>query len=285
MSQLFEKKMKFRGDKKRHINFPYFLARAKRLNKLFIRGVYIVIQLKNINVSYFGHNALSDITTTIPTGQSIGIIGPNGAGKSTLLKSMLGVIKKDSGEVYINDQPISGFKKKIAYVAQRSEIDLTFPITVFDTVLTGTYPSLKLFVFPGRKEKERAKQALEKVGLSNLAKKQIGNLSGGQLQRVFIARALAQDADYYFLDEPFVGIDMVSEKIIIDILNELKAQGKTVLTVHHDLHKVVDYFDHLVILNKKLIVSDQIDKAFTVKFIQEAYGDSLGDIVIKGVEG
>ena len=88
MSQLFEKKMKFRGDKKRHIKFPYFLARAKRLNKLFIRGVYIVIQLKNINVSYFGHNALSDITTTIPTGQSIGIIGPNGAGKSTLLKSM-----------------------------------------------------------------------------------------------------------------------------------------------------------------------------------------------------
>ena len=156
LSQSFGKKMKFRDGKKRHIKFPYFSARPIRLNKLFIRGVYIVIQLKNINVSYFGHNALSDITTTIPTGQSIGIIGPNGAGKSTLLKSMLGVIKKDSGEVYINDQPISGFKKKIAYVAQRSEIDLTFPITVFDTVLTGTYPSLKLFVFPGRKEKERS---------------------------------------------------------------------------------------------------------------------------------
>jgi iron/zinc/copper transport system ATP-binding protein len=147
-------------------------------------------------------------------GHTVGIIGPNGAGKSTLIKALLEVIKKRTGSVRVEGRDISEYKRKIAYVPQKNDIDLTFPITVKDTVLTGTYPNLRIFQRPGKKERERAEECMAMVDISDLANKQISNLSGGQLQRVFIARALAQGAKVFFLDEPFVGIDMVSEKIM-----------------------------------------------------------------------
>src|SRR5690625_5208996 len=170
------------------------------------------INISNLSVSYFGNTVVQDISFSIETGNLIGIIGPNGAGKSTLMKAVLGLIPKDSGTVQINGKPLHDVRRKIAYVPQRSNIDWDFPITVKDTVLLGTYPNLKLFRRPGKKEKEWAYHCLEKVGMQNYSKRQIAELSGGQQQRVFLARSLAQKADFFFLDEPFVGIDVARDR-------------------------------------------------------------------------
>ncbi|MFS0728415.1 metal ABC transporter ATP-binding protein [Paenibacillus sp. 1P07SE] len=242
-----------------------------------------MIQVRNLNVDYFGNPALQDIDIDIPLGYSIGIIGPNGAGKSTFIKALLGVIKKRTGSILVNGSDIVRSKKSIAYVPQKSEVDLTFPITVRDTILTGTYPKLKPFHIPGKKEKDLVDQCMEMVDIGNLAKKQISNLSGGQLQRVFIARALSQQADIFFLDEPFVGIDLVSEKIIVDLLKKLRKDGKTILIVHHDLHEVEEYFDKVLILNKRLVAFGEVTTTFTSQNIQSAYGSSLGKVQIKGL--
>ncbi|MGF3065867.1 metal ABC transporter ATP-binding protein [Facklamia sp. P13055] len=241
-----------------------------------------MIQIKHLNVDYFGHKALVDVNLDIPFGYSEGIIGPNGAGKSTLMKAMLGIIPS-SGKVTYNGEDIKNKLRKIAYVPQKSDLDLTFPITVEDTVLTGTYPNLPLFKRPGKKEREIVDYCLEQVVIEDIRKKQISNLSGGQLQRVFIARALAQQAEVFFLDEPFVGIDLKSENIIVDILRQLRSDGKSVLVVHHDLHEVQSYFDRLLILNKSVIAEGAVKEVFTNANIQAAYGGSLGNVQIKGL--
>lgn len=248
-----------------------------------MKGREPMIQISQLNVDYFGNPALQNIEMDIPLGYTIGIIGPNGAGKSTFIKSLLGVIKKRTGIVRVNGTALTQERKNIAYVPQKSEVDLTFPITVRDTVLTGTYPKLKLFRRPEKKEKAYVDHCMELVDISDLANKQISNLSGGQLQRVFIARALAQQADIFFLDEPFVGIDLVSEKIIVNLLKQLREQGKTILIVHHDLHEVEEYFDKVIILNKKLIAFGDVSSTFTTENIQSAYGTSLGTIQIRGL--
>lgn len=242
-----------------------------------------MISVENLTVDYFGNTALNNISIDIPFGSSIGIIGPNGAGKSTFIKALLEVVSKSNGTVKIDNDDISKHKKNIAYVPQKSEVDLTFPITVKETVLTGTFPNLGLFQRPGKKQQEIAKRAMELVDIVDLKNKQISNLSGGQLQRVFIARALAQESNIYFLDEPFVGIDLVSERIIVNILKNLRAEGKTVLVVHHDLHEVEEYFDKLIILNKDLISFGDVAQVFTSSNINKAYGDSMGNVEIKGL--
>lgn len=241
------------------------------------------LTINHLTVSYQGQQALTDISLQIPAGKITGIIGPNGAGKSTFLKGMLGLIKTDTRTVLIGGRPIDTHKKRIAYVEQRSALDLSFPINVLEVVLLGTYPKLGLLKRPKKEEKEQALTALRTVQLEEFSKRQIGELSGGQLQRVFIARVLAQEADIIVLDEPFVGIDMTSEKVIMDILKRLKEAGKTILIVHHDLHKVAHYFDEVILLKKKLIANGPVTANFTNKNIQLAYGDTMGDIIIKGV--
>ncbi len=241
------------------------------------------ITVKQLTVSYQGQQALIDISLQIPAGKITGIIGPNGAGKSTFLKGMLGLLKADTRTVYLGEQSIDSQKKRIAYVEQRSALDLSFPINVLEVVLLGTYPKLGIMKRPKKQEKEQAMKALKTVQLEAFAKRQIGELSGGQLQRVFIARVLAQEADVIVLDEPFVGIDMTSEKVIMDILKQLKDAGKTIVIVHHDLHKVAHYFDDVIILKKELIAYGPVVTTFTNKNIQLAYGETMGDIIIKGV--
>src|SRR5699024_2423215 len=211
------------------------------------------IEVNHLNVSYFGHRALRNISFSFETGKLIGIIGPNGAGKSTLIKAMFNLIPIESGNIKIAGKSIKEMRRKIAYVPQRNNIDWDFPITVKDTVLLGTYPNIKIFRRPKKADKEWAMHCLEKVGMQEYHKRQISELSGGQQQRVFLARALAQKADFFFLDEPFVGIDAASEKMIIKILQNLRDEGKTVLVVHHDLSKVEAYFDELILLNKEII--------------------------------
>ncbi|WP_088840464.1 metal ABC transporter ATP-binding protein [Listeria sp. ILCC797] len=229
------------------------------------------MDITNITVRYEDKVVLDDISVAIKLGKLTGIIGPNGAGKSTLLKAMMGLVKREAGEVMISDVALIKVKQKIAYVPQRSEIDLTFPITVQETVLLGTYPSLRLMQKPGKKEKERAHQALKQVGMESYAKKQIGQLSGGQLQRIFIARALAQNAEIFLLDEPFAGIDATSERFIMGLLKKLRDSGKTIVVVHHDFHKVAEYFDEIILLNKKLITAGPVEAHFTDEMIKRAY--------------
>lgn len=229
------------------------------------------ITVKGLHVSYYGKEVIKNVSFSFDTGKLIGIIGPNGAGKSTLMKAILNLIPKDRGEITIHDKPVKEVQKKIAYVPQRNNLDWDFPINVLDTVLLGTYPKLGLFRRPGKAEKSFAKECLKKVGMEGYIKQQIGELSGGQQQRVFVARALAQEADLFFLDEPFVGIDAASEETIITILKNLRDMGKTVFVVHHDLSKVEDYFNDLLLINKELIQSGPVQQVFKPETMTKAY--------------
>lgn len=229
------------------------------------------ITVSDLSVSYHGKRVLHDIGFSFDSGKLVGIIGPNGAGKSTMMKAALGLIPKDSGLVSIGGRPLKEMRKKIAYVPQRSNIDWNFPIVVKDTVLLGTFPNLGLFRRPSKADKSWAMDCLDKVGMREFSHHQIGELSGGQQQRVFLARALAQRAEYFFLDEPFVGVDVASEEVIINILKSLRDEGKTVFVVHHDLTKVENYFDDLILINKELIGSGPVKKVFRPELMEAAY--------------
>lgn len=241
------------------------------------------VEVRDLQVSYHDKVVLENIDFSIDSGKLIGIIGPNGAGKSTLIKAILGLVSIDKGDIKINGHPLSGMRKKIAYVPQRTNIDWDFPILVKDTVLLGTYPKLGLFHRPTKEDKDWAMECLIKVGIEEYANNQIGELSGGQQQRVFVARSLAQNADIFFLDEPFVGIDVTSEEIIIDILRELRNEGKTVFVVHHDLLKVEGYFDDIILINKELIGAGPVEEVFKPDLMEEAYQTPLSMLKTLGV--
>ncbi|MBA3925050.1 metal ABC transporter ATP-binding protein [Listeria rustica] len=232
--------------------------------------------VENLSISYGQKRVVENISLQISPGKMTGIIGPNGAGKSTFLKGLIGLIPRESGLVTWEGNSIEAIRGKIAYVPQRNTVDLTFPITVQDTVLLGTYPKLGLIKLPRKKEREIARTALEQVEMLDFAKRQIGELSGGQLQRVFIARALAQQADIFLLDEPFVGIDMTSEALIIEVLKKLRDTGKTIIVVHHDFHKVARYFDDVILLNQQLMAYGETEATFTEANILKTYGQEFG---------
>ncbi|MDN6195196.1 MAG: metal ABC transporter ATP-binding protein [Atopostipes suicloacalis] len=229
------------------------------------------IDVKNLSVSYSGKKAIKDVNFSLDSGRLIGIIGPNGAGKSTLVKGMLDLEKKDSGKVRIFGKELDTIREKIAYIPQRADIDWDFPILVKSTVLLGRYPRLGLFKRPSKKDKKIALEALEKVGMADFADNQIGQLSGGQQQRVFVARSLAQKADVYFLDEPFVGVDIQSEEIIINILKELRDQGKTIFVIHHDLTQLENYFDDIILINKELFGAGPVKEVVTPELMEAAF--------------
>ncbi|WP_025730819.1 metal ABC transporter ATP-binding protein [Atopobacter phocae] len=234
-----------------------------------------MLEVKNVSVTYNNQvQALSNINLKIAEPSIIGVIGPNGAGKSTLIKAMLHVIPFE-GDVLIDNDSIKSQLKEIAYIEQKSNLDFSFPITVRDCVSLGTYPNVGVFKRLKAKDWKDVDYAIEQVGLSEFKSRQISELSGGQFQRVLMARCLVQQAKYIFLDEPFVGIDAVSEQIIMETLIRLKEDGKTIIIVHHDLSKVRTYFDQLIILNKELITFGPVDDVFTKENLISAYGDNI----------
>lgn len=241
------------------------------------------IDVRNLHVSYHGNEVVNNVSFSFEGGKLVGIIGPNGAGKSTLMKAILGIIPKDKGTISFYGKTIKQTQKQIAYVPQRSNIDWDFPITVEETVLLGTYPGLGYFKRPGKAEKIYAAECLRQVGMEEYSKRQIGELSGGQQQRIFLARALAQKAELFFLDEPFVGIDVSSEETIIGILKDLRDAGKAVFVVHHDLATVEDYFDDLIIINKELIDSGPVQTVFTPDLMAKAYRSDFSILSKVGV--
>jgi manganese transport system ATP-binding protein len=229
------------------------------------------LSIKDLYVSYQGNQVIQDISFEVDKGKLVGIIGPNGAGKSTLMKAILELIPRDKGSIEIYGQSIRKYRKFVAYVPQRSDIDWDFPITVLDVVLLGTYPVLGFFKKPKKQDREWAVECLKKVGMESFKNRQIGELSGGQQQRVFLARALAQNTEVLFLDEPFVGIDVTSEETIIKILKELRNSGKTIIVVHHDLSKAELYFDELLLLNKNLVDYGKVNDVLNPNVISKAY--------------
>ena len=233
-----------------------------------------MIEMKNLSVSYQGQLALEATSLTIKGPTITGIIGPNGAGKSTLIKGMLGIVESE-GQTFLDRKPMKQELSKIAYVEQKIHIDYNFPIKVKECVSLGLYPKIKLFQRLKASDWEKVDRALKIVGLEDFAERQISQLSGGQFQRVLIARCLVQEAKYIFLDEPFVGIDSVSEEIIMATLRQLRKDGKTILIVHHDLSKVVAYFDQVLLLNKKVIAFGSTESTFTKENMQKTYGSQL----------
>ena len=231
-----------------------------------------LIEVEDMTVAYEKKPVLWDIDLKIPKGVLMAIVGPNGAGKSTLIKAMLDLVKPISGKVLFNGADYQSQRRYIGYVPQRESVDWDFPTSVFDVVLMGTYGQIGWIKRPGRKEKEKALDAIKKVAMEEYIDRQISQLSGGQQQRVFLARALVQDADIYFMDEPLQGVDARTEKSIIRILKELRTNGKTVLAVHHDLQTVQEYFDWVTLLNTKIIKYGRVEEVFNEDNLKITYG-------------
>ncbi|MFT4552590.1 MAG: manganese/zinc/iron transport system ATP- binding protein [Chlamydiales bacterium] len=232
------------------------------------------LQLYQITVNYDKTPVLWDVSMAVPPGNIVGVIGPNGAGKTTLVKTALNLIKPISGKVEFFGKTFKEVCGRVAYVPQKETVDWDFPITVLDLVLMGRYGKLGLLRWPRKADKEAAKHYLDMVGMRSFAERQINKLSGGQQQRVFIARAFMQEADIYFMDEPFVGVDMATEKVIIELLRKLRDEGKTIFIVHHDLNSVESYFDWLVILNMHLVASGKTIDVFNETTMHSAFGKS-----------
>ncbi|MEQ8820263.1 MAG: ABC transporter ATP-binding protein [Sumerlaeia bacterium] len=228
-----------------------------------------------MTVAYHRKPVLWDVDLDIHKGQLVGLIGPNGAGKSTLLKAAMGLVPRASGTVHVFGKPYEKNRQMVGYVPQRESVDWDFPVSALDVVCMGLYREVGWFRPVGRKFKDRAREALEKVGMGDFADRQISQLSGGQQQRVFLARALAQDAELYFMDEPFAGVDAATEKAIIQLLKELKANGRTVIVVHHDLQTVRQYFDSVILLNMRVVAHGPTKHVFTEENLKKTYGGRL----------
>jgi manganese/zinc/iron transport system ATP- binding protein len=233
------------------------------------------LEIHDLTVAYHKKPVLWGVDLEVPAGQLIGIIGPNGAGKSTLIKACMGLLPTQSGWVKVFGQPLADAPTRVGYVPQRESVDWDFPVSVMDVVLMGRYGRLGLMRRPGKEDREIARECLDRVKLLPYANRQISNLSGGQQQRVFLARALAQQADLYFMDEPFVGVDAATETAIVSVLGELRDQGKTLLVVHHDLPTARSYFDSLLLLNMNVVAFGPTENVFTAENLQKTYGGRL----------
>ena len=230
------------------------------------------VSMRDLTVAYRDTPVLWDVDLDIPAGTLTAIIGPNGAGKSTLIKAAMGLVPVAAGSVEIFGRPYAEQRQLVGYVPQRGSVDWDFPTNALDVVMMGTYGRLGWIRRPGKAEREMAMYCLEQLGMADFANRQISQLSGGQQQRVFLARALAQEAELYFMDEPFVGVDATTERAIIDLLRELRTRGKTVVCVHHDLESAPDYFDWLVLLNVRVIADGPFEQTFTTEDLARTYG-------------
>jgi manganese/zinc/iron transport system ATP- binding protein len=233
------------------------------------------LSVHDMTVAYHRKPVLWDVDYDAPEGKLIGIVGPNGAGKSTLIKAALDLVPKASGRVLIYGKPYRKQRHLVGYVPQRESVDWDFPVSALDVVTMGRYGKIGWCMPVTKHHRQAALAALERVGMADYAKRQISQLSGGQQQRVFLARALVQDAKLYFMDEPFAGVDAATEQAIVRILQDLRDSGRTALVVHHDLQTVPDYFDHVVLLNMRIVASGPTEQVFTKDNLHKTYGGRL----------
>ncbi len=233
------------------------------------------LSIHDMTVAYHRKPVLWDVDLDVPEGKLIAIVGPNGAGKSTLIKAALDLIPRASGTINVYGKPYRKNRHLVGYVPQRESVDWDFPVSALDVVTMGRYGKIGWCWPVTKKHKEAARDALDRVGIADLADRQISQLSGGQQQRTFLARALVQEAELYLMDEPFAAVDAATERAIVSILKDLRAAGKTVLVVHHDLQTVEEYFDYVILMNMRIVAHGPIDTTFTRENLQKTYGGKL----------
>lgn len=233
------------------------------------------LSVYDLTVAYHRKPVIWDVGFDIPAGSLVGIVGPNGSGKTTLLKAVMDLIPRASGRVSVFGKPYRDNRHRVGYVPQRESVDWDFPVDALDVVTMGLYSKVGWCLPIRKKHRQAALDALDRVGIAELAHRQISQLSGGQQQRTFLARALVQDADLYLMDEPFAAVDAATERAIIEILREMKKSGKTAVVIHHDLQTVREYFDYVVLLNMRVVAHGAARDVFTRENLQKTYGGRL----------
>ncbi len=239
----------------------------------------ISIDIENVTVAYHGKVALHSASLQLEAGTICGLVGMNGAGKSTLFKAIMGFVKPATGRVLVNGLPIRQVQKKslVAYVPQSEEVDWQFPVSVYDVVMMGRYGYMNLLRIPKESDKQAVRESLERVEMWQMRDRQIGELSGGQKKRAFFARALAQQGTTLLLDEPFAGVDIKTEKMMIDLLIELRQAGHTILISTHDLASITTFCDKVVLINRNILAYGNTSEVFTEENLSRAFGGSIGD--------
>ncbi|PSB50264.1 manganese transporter [filamentous cyanobacterium Phorm 6] len=239
----------------------------------------ISIDIENVTVAYHGKVALHSASLQLQPGTICGLVGMNGAGKSTLFKAIMGFVKPNTGRVLINGLPIRQVQKSnlVAYVPQSEEVDWNFPVNVYDVVMMGRYGYMNLLRIPGSIDKQAVRESLERVEMWDMRDRQIGELSGGQKKRTFFARALAQQAKVLLLDEPFAGVDIKTEKMMINLLMELRQTGHTILVSTHDLESITTFCDQVVLINRSILAYGNTSEVFTEENLSRTFGGSVGD--------
>ena len=233
------------------------------------------LSIYDLTVAYHRKPVIWDVSVDFPAGQLVGIVGPNGAGKSTLIKAVMDLVPKASGRIRVFDGTYRDNRRRVGYVPQRESVDWDFPVNALDVVTMGLYSRIGWCWPVRRKHRAAAMEALDRVGIADFATRQISQLSGGQQQRAFLARALVQDADLYLMDEPFAAVDAATERAILEILQEMRERGKTVLVIHHDLQTVGEYFDYVLLLNMRVVAHGPTESTFTRENLTKTYGGRL----------
>lgn len=233
------------------------------------------LAVHDLTVAYHRKPVIWDVGFSIPPGSLVGVVGPNGAGKSTLLKAVMDLIPRASGRIQVFGESYRQNRHRVGYVPQRESVDWDFPVDALDVVTMGLYREIGWCLPVRKRHRQAAMEALSRVGIADLARRQISQLSGGQQQRTFLARALVQDADLYLMDEPFAAVDAATERAIVDILREMKQRGRTAVVIHHDLQTVPEYFDYVVLLNLRVVAHGPTQDVFTQENLQKTYGGRL----------
>lgn len=239
----------------------------------------IGVEIENVTVAYNGKIALHSASLQLQAGSIHGLVGMNGAGKSTLFKAIMGFVKPATGTISIDGLSIHQAQKRnlVAYVPQSEEVDWDFPVSVHDVVMMGRYGYMNLLRIPRAIDKQSVRASLERVEMWEMRDRQIGELSGGQKKRAFFARALAQQGTVLLLDEPFAGVDIKTEKMMIDLLTELRQSGHTILISTHDLASITTFCDRVVLVNRSILAYGSTDEVFTEENLARAFGGSVGD--------
>lgn len=235
----------------------------------------IPLSVHDLTVAYHRKPVIWDVEFDLPPGSLVGVVGPNGAGKSTLLKAIMELVPIASGRVAVFGREYRQARRRVGYIPQRESVDWDFPVDALDVVTMGLYSRIGRFLPVRKQHREAAMEALRRVGIADLASRQINQLSGGQQQRTFLARALVQNADLYLMDEPFAAVDAATEKAIVEILRDLKSSGKTSVVIHHDLQTVPEYFDYVLLLNMRIVAHGPVESVFTNENLQKTYGGRL----------
>lgn len=235
------------------------------------------LSVRDITVRYSnGHTALHDVSFRLEGGTICALLGVNGSGKSTLFKSIMGLVKPQ-GAIEVCQMPVNQALKQnlIAYVPQSEEVDWQFPVSVYDVVMMGRYGYMNFFRMPKAQDKQKVLDAMERVNIAHLRDRQIGELSGGQKKRVFLARALAQESQIILLDEPFTGVDVGTENAIIELLKQLRGEGHLILVSTHNLSTVPSFCDQAVMINRTLLAAGTIASTFTPENLERVFGGVL----------